>query len=84
VNEIREAVEEGAKASETVVADLHVWRVGKGAYSCALSVVTHDPTVTPARVREWISIHDEVVHVTAEVNLCEAEDEQHPALMGAA
>ena len=73
VQEIREAVEEGGKASETVVADLHVWRVGKGAYSCALSVVTHDPALTPARVREWISIHEEVVHVTAEVNLCETE-----------
>jgi cation diffusion facilitator family transporter len=84
VEEIREAVTEGGKASETVVADLHVCRVGRGAYSCALSVVTHDPTLTPARVREWISIHGEVVHVTAEVNLCEPEDEQHPVLIGAA
>lgn len=80
VEEIRDAVAEGGKASETVVADLHVWRVGKGAYSCALSVVTHDPTLTPARVREWISIHEEVVHVTAEVNFCNAEDERRPAL----
>ncbi|MBO9512577.1 MAG: CDF family Co(II)/Ni(II) efflux transporter DmeF [Variovorax sp.] len=78
VQEIRDAVEEGGRAGETVVTDLHVWRVGKGAYSCALSVVTHDPALTPTRVREWISIHEEVVHVTAEVNLCEQEDERRP------
>ena len=58
-------------------------RVGKGAYACALSVVSHDPTLTPARVREWISVHEEVVHVTAEVNHCEPEDEQRPALVHA-
>ena len=77
VDEIREAVEEGGSASETRVADLHVWRVGRGAYACALSVVTHDPALTPARVREWISVHEEVVHVTVEVNRCEAEDPAH-------
>jgi cation diffusion facilitator family transporter len=76
VQEIREAVEEGGKASEAVVTDLHVWRVGKGTYSCALSVVTHDSSLTPARVREWISVHEEVIHVTAEVNQCEAGDGQ--------
>lgn len=80
VQEIREAVEAGGKASEAVVTDLHVWRVGKGTYSCALSVVTHDPTLTPARVREWISVHEEVVHVTAEVNQCAAGEQQPGAL----
>lgn len=74
VQEIREAVEDGGKASETLVSDLHVWRVGRGAYACALSVVTHDLTLTPDRVREWISIHEEIVHMTVEVNHCEASD----------
>lgn len=69
VGEIREAVETSGAASGTVLADLHVWRVGKGAYACALSVVTHDAALTPAHVREWISVHEEVVHVTAEVNI---------------
>jgi cation diffusion facilitator family transporter len=75
VDEIREAVEEGGRCSETLVSDLHVWRVGKGAYACALTVVTHDPTLTPAGVREWISVHDEVVHSTIEVHHCDGEDE---------
>lgn len=83
VQEIRDAVEAGGKASETTVVDLHVWRVGKAAYACAISVVTHDPMLTPAQVREWISIHEEVVHVTVEVNHCEAEDEQRPAFIRA-
>lgn len=47
VGEIREALETGPDAGETRVTDLHVWRVGKGSYACALSVVTHDKTLTP-------------------------------------
>jgi cation diffusion facilitator family transporter len=70
VAEIREAIEEGGRASETRVADLHVWRVGKASYSCAVSVVTHDPALTPAKVRDWISVHEEVVHITIEVHHC--------------
>ncbi|GAC1527503.1 MAG: CDF family iron/cobalt efflux transporter AitP [Ramlibacter sp.] len=73
VAEIREAIEQGGQASETRVTDLHVWRVGKATYSCAVSVVTHDPALTPNLVRRWISIHEEVVHATIEVHLCEAD-----------
>lgn len=46
VDEIREAVET-SDSGETRITDLHVWRVGKGAYSCALAVVTHDASLTP-------------------------------------
>jgi cation diffusion facilitator family transporter len=70
VDEIREAIEQGGVASETRVSDLHVWRVGKASYSCAVSVVTHDPALSPARVKEWIGVHEEVVHTTVEVNVC--------------
>ncbi|MDB5895588.1 MAG: cobalt transporter [Rhodoferax sp.] len=71
VGEIREAIEEGGKRSETRVADLHVWRVGKAAYACAVSVVTHDDHLTPDTVRGWIAQHEEVVHSTVEINLCD-------------
>jgi cation diffusion facilitator family transporter len=67
VDEIRRAVE-GAPG-EHHVADLHVWRVGRRAYSCALSIVTHDPGLTPDRVREWLAVHDEIVHSTIEVHV---------------
>jgi cation diffusion facilitator family transporter len=70
VDEIREAVENGPDRGESRIADLHVWRVGKNAYSCALSVVTHDASLTPARVREWLSVHQEIVHSTVEVHIC--------------
>jgi len=70
VEEIREVVETGPEAGETRIVDLHVWRVGKGAYSCAISVVTHDRTLTPARIRKDLSIHEEIVHTTIEVQVC--------------
>ncbi len=70
VEEIREVVETGPDAGDTRISDLHVWRVGKGAYSCAISVVTHDPTLTPARIRQDLSIHEEIVHTTIEIQVC--------------
>ncbi|MBI4859411.1 MAG: CDF family Co(II)/Ni(II) efflux transporter DmeF [Candidatus Riflebacteria bacterium] len=70
VEEIRSVVETGPEAGETRVADLHVWRIGKRSYACALSVVTHDPALTANRVREQLSVHDEIVHATVEIHLC--------------
>jgi cation diffusion facilitator family transporter len=70
VDEIRAAIETPPEAGETRVADLHVWRVGKRAYACAMSVVTHDVNLTPQRIREQLAIHDEIVHVTAEIQVC--------------
>ena len=69
VEEIREVVEaSGAAQAMTHVTDLHVWRVGKNVYSCALSLVTQDPELTPDRVRACIAVHEEVVHTTIEIH----------------
>jgi cation diffusion facilitator family transporter len=70
VAEIRTAVETGDNGGDTRVTDLHVWRVGKQMYSCALSVVTHDLTLTPKRVREQLVQHEEIVHATIEIQHC--------------
>lgn len=70
VEEIREAVETGPEAGETRVSDLHVWRVGKNAYSCALALVTHDPLLTPEKVRAALAQHEEIVHTTIEIQVC--------------
>ena len=70
VNEIREVVETGADAGDTRITDLHVWRVGKKVYSCAMTVVTHDATMTPDAVRERLSVHEEIVHSTIEIHCC--------------
>ena len=68
VDEIREVVEANSMAGQTRIADLHVWRVGRASYSCALSLVTADPQLTADAVRGWLSAHEEIVHSTIEVN----------------
>ena len=68
VDEIRAVVEANSVAGQTRIADLHVWRVGRASYSCALSLVTADPQLTADTVRGWLSVHEEIVHSTIEVN----------------
>jgi len=68
VEEIREVVAAASAAGYTRLVDLHVWRVGKQFYSCALSLVTNDPALTPLKVREQLGIHEEIVHATIEVH----------------
>ena len=75
VGEVREVVESG-QAGNTRIVDLHVWRVGKRAYSCALSVVTHDEALTPQRLREQLAQHAEIVHTTIEVQQCRPNSTQ--------
>ena len=73
VLEIRAVVETGFEAGDTRVADLHVWRVGKSLYACALSVVTHDPGLTAEKVRSQLSVHEEIIHTTIEIHQCQLE-----------
>lgn len=70
VDEIREVVETGPDAGETRITDLHVWRVGKSVYSCALTVVTHNASLTADDIRKRLAVHEEIVHSTIEVHLC--------------
>ena len=65
VAEIKEVVEADTQSQ---VADLHVWRVGKKVYACALTVVTRDRALTPALVRERLSVHEEIIHSTIEIH----------------
>lgn len=64
VEEVRDVVRE--QLPQAAISDLHVWRVGRGSYACVLALVSHE-TVTPAQVREHLSVHEELVHVTVEV-----------------
>lgn len=70
VEEIRQAVETGTGAELAHLADLHVWRVGKQSYACALTVITHNQALTADQVRKLLSVHEEIVHVTVEINPC--------------
>ncbi len=68
VGEIRDVIEQDGRADATRVTDLHVWRVGRNAYSCALSIVTRNASLTPERVRALLRQHDEIVHTTIEIH----------------
>lgn len=65
VAEIYEVIE--ASPIKAEITDLHVWRVGKGKYACILSLAVTN-AAEPDYFRRQISIHEELVHVTVEVN----------------
>ncbi|AXS80696.1 CDF family Co(II)/Ni(II) efflux transporter DmeF [Dechloromonas sp. HYN0024] len=71
VNEIREVIDQLPVTGQTQLTDLHVWRVGTGAYACALSLLTHDQTLTPLQIRQALAVHGEIVHVTVEIHRCD-------------
>ncbi len=73
VDEIRELIAERRAAGEALIADLHVWRVGRAAYACALSLVTHDRQLSADEVRRWLSAHEEIAHATVEIHHCAAD-----------
>ncbi|MBM1198035.1 cation transporter, partial [Pseudomonas weihenstephanensis] len=65
IAEIREVIE--ASPIRATITDLHVWRVGKGKYACILSLAVMD-AAEPDYIRQQLSIHEELVHITVEVN----------------
>jgi cation diffusion facilitator family transporter len=65
VEEIREVI--AALPFTAEIADLHVWRVGKGKYACILSLAT-DNEVSPEYLKEQLSIHKELAHISIEIN----------------
>ncbi|MFL6675856.1 MAG: CDF family Co(II)/Ni(II) efflux transporter DmeF [Massilia sp.] len=68
VEEIREVVEADVNHGDTRIVDLHVWRIGRQSYACALGVVTRDPALTANAIRARLAVHDEIVHSTIEVH----------------
>ena len=69
VQEVREAVAEAPVPA--AITDLHVWRVGKGRFACIVALQTAVP-VAPDVFRRLIGVHEELVHITVEVNLAGA------------
>jgi len=64
---IREGIE---KDGDSVITDLHIWQVGVGKFAAIVSVVAHHPK-TPEEYRQALKIHEELVHVTVEVQICQ-------------
>ena len=65
VDEIREVI--AASPIKVQLNDLHVWRVGKGKFACILSLAT-DNQVSPEYFKKQLSIHEELVHISIEIN----------------
>lgn len=62
VAEIRAAVEvDGAR-----ITDLHVWRVGRERFACAISLVA-PPGLSAAEVHRRLAVHEEIAHATIEL-----------------
>jgi cation diffusion facilitator family transporter len=72
VEAIREAVERREGGPAARVTDLHVWRVGRRSYACALTVASSDAALTAAAVRAWLAAHDEIRHATIEIDVSES------------
>ena len=69
VEEIREVISQLPGNSQ--ITDLHVWRVGSSAYACTVSLLTHNPALTPLHIRQALAIHEEIAHVTVEIHRCD-------------
>jgi cation diffusion facilitator family transporter len=62
---IREGIEDG----DSKISDLHIWQVGVNKFAAVISVVAHNPK-TPEEYRQALKIHEELVHVNVEVQMC--------------
>jgi cation diffusion facilitator family transporter len=65
VEEIREVVAQLPVPAS--ITDLHVWRVGKAQYACILGLATSS-ALSADSVRQALSVHEELAHITVEVN----------------
>lgn len=65
VAEIREVIQDLPVRVD--VTDLHVWKVAKGKFACILALSSH-ASISADEVREALSIHEEIVHVSVEIN----------------
>jgi len=63
---IREGIENDG---DTKITDLHIWQVGVGKFAAIIGVVAHHPK-SPEEYRAALKMHEELVHVTVEVQKC--------------
>ena len=63
---IRKGIEEDG---DSRITDLHIWQVGVNQFAAVIGVVAHNPK-PPEAYRQSLKIHEELVHVSVEVQLC--------------
>lgn len=59
--------------TDTRIADLHIWQVAANKFAAIISVVAHQPK-TPQDYKALLLQHEELVHVTVEVNHYQGDD----------
>ncbi|MDE3068106.1 MAG: CDF family Co(II)/Ni(II) efflux transporter DmeF [Verrucomicrobiota bacterium] len=68
--DLPEVIRAGVEADgDTRISDLHIWQVGAGKFAAVISVVAHHPRL-PEEYRAALRRHEELVHVTVEVQPC--------------
>lgn len=58
---------------DSLVTDLHIWQVGAGKFAAIVSIVAHHPKPIET-YRALFREHEELVHVTVEVQACHEHD----------
>ncbi|CAI0916329.1 CDF family Co(II)/Ni(II) efflux transporter DmeF [Serratia quinivorans] len=66
VEEIRQELADSGHP--LTITDLHLGRIGKGKYQCVLALSSADNALTADRVRQLLAVHQELVHITVEIN----------------
>ncbi|HEY3432441.1 MAG TPA: CDF family Co(II)/Ni(II) efflux transporter DmeF [Rhodocyclaceae bacterium] len=73
VEEVRAAIVNEPGWGSVEIVDLHVWRIGRKHYAGIISLVTHSQTPNPDEVRRLLSVHQELAHLSIEINHCAAD-----------
>ena len=55
---------------DSLITDLHIWQVGVNKFAAIIKVVAHHPKA-PDEYRQALKIHEELVHVSIETQLCQ-------------
>lgn len=69
--EIHKAIENDG---DTKITDLHIWQLGVHKFAAIISVVAHEPKTVKA-YKDSLKEHEELVHVSIEVQRCCADEE---------
>lgn len=70
VEEIRDAIAAHSGWQEVAISDLHVWRVGRNHYAAIITLISHGASISPDEVRRLLAVHEELVHLSVEINYC--------------
>ena len=65
VGEVRAVI--AALPGSAQITDLHLWRIGRGKYACIVALKSGDD-IAPEEIRRRLAIHEELAHVTVEIN----------------